>query len=114
MSVSSEARIVGFHIRVVVYMADIVGIGLPVRRTGMVRACLSFASYSGQPFGCNVYDVLESTVHKNRIVQIYEWFLELPVVIVLAVLWLAGAGIVGLCVLALYLCRVLLQAVVGT
>ena len=31
-----------------------------------------------------------------------EWFLELPVTIVLAVLWLAGAVLTGLFVLALY------------
>jgi hypothetical protein len=47
-------------------------------------------------------------------VQVYEWFLELPVAVVLMVLWLAGVGLVGLCALVLYLCWVLVRAVVGT
>jgi hypothetical protein len=33
----------------------------------------------------------------------YERFLELPVVVVLAVLWLLGGAIIGSCLLALYL-----------
>lgn len=32
----------------------------------------------------------------------YEWFLELPVPVVFAVLWLAGAALVVLCALTLY------------
>ena len=32
----------------------------------------------------------------------YAWFLELPVQIVLSVLWLAGVTLISLCVLALY------------
>jgi hypothetical protein len=44
--------------------------------------------------------------------QVYERFLELPVAVVLAVLWLAGAVIEVLCVLVLYLVgAALLQAV---
>jgi hypothetical protein len=42
-------------------------------------------------------------MRKGRIVRAYEWFLELPVTIVLVVLWLAGVGLVLLCALALYL-----------
>jgi hypothetical protein len=34
---------------------------------------------------------------------VYARFLELPVTLVLAVLWLAGAAFLGLCGLALYL-----------
>jgi hypothetical protein len=33
---------------------------------------------------------------------VYEWFLELPVPLILAVLWLAGAVLIGLCGAALY------------
>ena len=33
----------------------------------------------------------------------YERFLELPVVVVLAVLWLLGGAIIGSCLLAIYL-----------
>ncbi len=43
----------------------------------------------------------------------YEWFLELPVPIVLATLWLAGAILLGLCTLGLYLFWSLLRAVAG-
>ena len=32
----------------------------------------------------------------------YEWFLQLPVVIVLTVLWVVGAVLLGSCVLVLY------------
>jgi hypothetical protein len=53
-------------------------------------------------------------MRKGRIVRAYEWFLEMPVAVVLVVLWLAGIGLVGFCALALYLCWVLLRAVVGT
>ena len=51
-------------------------------------------------------------MRKGRIMRAYERFLELPVPIVLAILWLCGVGLVGLCVLALYLCWLLLRAVV--
>jgi hypothetical protein len=50
-------------------------------------------------------------VRKDRIVRAYEWFLELPVAIVFAVLWFAGLGLLGLCALALYSCWVLLRMV---
>ena len=39
---------------------------------------------------------------KEQIEQIYEWFLELPVAVVLAVMWLVGAMLLGSCALALY------------
>jgi hypothetical protein len=35
--------------------------------------------------------------------DVYTWFLELPVALVLAVLWLVGAVLLGLCGAALYL-----------
>ena len=41
---------------------------------------------------------------------VYEWFLELPVPVVLAVIWLVGAALIGLCGAALYFLWVLLQA----
>ena len=50
----------------------------------------------------------------GRIVRAYEWFLELPVTVVLVVLWLAGVGLVSLCALVLYLCWDLWRAVVGS
>jgi hypothetical protein len=50
---------------------------------------------------------------KGRIVRAYERFLELPVPIVLVVLWLAGVGLVVLCALVLYLCWDFLRALVG-
>ena len=48
-----------------------------------------------------MYDDLGVLIPKGRIVRAYEWFLELPVAVVLVVLWLAGVGLVGFCVLAL-------------
>jgi hypothetical protein len=42
---------------------------------------------------------------------VYERFLGLPVVMVLAVLWLAGAALLGACALALYLYMSLLAGV---
>ena len=35
--------------------------------------------------------------------RVYEGFLELPVALVLGVMWLAGAALVGLCALTFYL-----------
>jgi hypothetical protein len=35
--------------------------------------------------------------------QVYEWFLELPVPLVLVVLWLAGLVVLSLLALAFYL-----------
>ena len=43
--------------------------------------------------------------------RLYESFLEFPVPVVLALLWLAGIVLLGLCVAALYLYWLLLQAV---
>jgi hypothetical protein len=43
--------------------------------------------------------------------RLYESFLEFPVPVVLALLWLAGVVLLGLCVAALYLYWLLLQAV---
>jgi hypothetical protein len=42
------------------------------------------------------------TPYKWWVSRVYKWFLELPVTIVLAVLWLAGGVLVGLFALALY------------
>jgi hypothetical protein len=53
-------------------------------------------------------------MRKGRIVRAYERFLELPVMIVLVVLWLAGMGFVLLFALALYLSWIFLRAVVGS
>lgn len=40
--------------------------------------------------------------HASPLARAYERFLELPVPIVLAALWLAGAAFMGACGLALY------------
>ena len=42
------------------------------------------------------------TPYKWRVSRVYKWFLELPVAIVLAVLWLVGGVLVGMFALALY------------
>lgn len=55
-----------------------------------------------------------SSDRKGRIERAYEWFLELPVPIVLAVMWLTGIVLIALCALALYLCWSLLLQVTGT
>jgi hypothetical protein len=39
----------------------------------------------------------------SHVGQAYERFLELPVAVVLAVLWLVGAMLEGICALALFL-----------
>ena len=52
---------------------------------------------------------------KEEIGQIFERFLELPVAVVLAVLWVVGAVLEGACALALYLAGlVLVQTLAGT
>jgi hypothetical protein len=51
---------------------------------------------------------------KGWVSRAYQWFLELPVPIVLAVLWLAGVVLMGLFVLALYLVWLLLRVGAGT
>jgi len=43
----------------------------------------------------------------------YEWFLELPVLIVLAVLWVVGLVLEGLGVVALYQGGLVLSRLVG-
>jgi hypothetical protein len=64
-------------------------------------------------FGNRVYDDLGVFMCKGRVGRAYEWLLELPVVIVLVVLWAAGVGLVIFCALALYLCWILWRTVVG-
>ena len=50
---------------------------------------------------------------QGRIARPYEWFLDLPVPIVLAVMWLAGVGLISGGVLALYLFWLALEGVAG-
>jgi hypothetical protein len=50
--------------------------------------------------------------YKGSIEHLYEAFLELPVPVVLVILWLTGAMLLGLCAAALYWYWLLLQAVV--
>ena len=49
----------------------------------------------------------------GMIERAYAGFLELPVRVVLAVLWLTGAVLLGSCALALYLFWLLLRALAG-
>ncbi len=42
------------------------------------------------------------TPYKWRVSRVYKWILELPVAIVLAVLWLVGGVLVGMFALVLY------------
>ena len=51
----------------------------------------------------------------KREVRAYERFLGMPVWVVLASMWVAGAALLGSCVLALYMVgSMLVQAVVGS
>ncbi len=47
--------------------------------------------------------------HTPLLVRVYEQFLELPVLMVLAVMWLTGAALIGLFGQTLYLIWLLLQ-----
>jgi hypothetical protein len=51
--------------------------------------------------------------HKGRIGRAYERFWELPVPLVLVLLWLAGATLIGLCAAALSAYWLLLWAAAG-
>ena len=50
---------------------------------------------------------------EGRIVRTYEWFLELPVPLVLGVMWFIGVVLISLCALAPYSYWLALQAVAG-
>ncbi len=51
---------------------------------------------------------------RRVVLTAYEWFLRRPVVVVLAVLWLGGLTLMGLCALALYLAgSVLMRMLAG-
>jgi hypothetical protein len=61
--------------------------------------------------------LMESTTkHDTPLGRIYVWFLELPVPIVLAVMWIVGVALISVCGLGLYRLLyyswLLLQAVV--
>jgi hypothetical protein len=51
--------------------------------------------------------------HQGRLVRSYEWFLELPVPILLGAMWLAGVGLISACVLVLYLLWLAMERVLG-
>ena len=51
--------------------------------------------------------------HKGKTKRAYERFWELPVPLVLVLLWLAGAALVGLCAAALYAYWLLLRMAAG-
>jgi hypothetical protein len=50
---------------------------------------------------------------QGRAIRAYKWFLELPVPLVLGVMWLAGVGLMGVGVLVLYLFWLALKGVAG-
>jgi len=50
---------------------------------------------------------------KGFVSKAYERFLESPVPLVIAVLWLMGVALIGLCALAFYLLWSLLQPTAG-
>jgi hypothetical protein len=45
--------------------------------------------------------------------RVYRRLLELPVAIVLSILWLAGSALLGLCFLSLYLLWLVLSGLIG-
>jgi hypothetical protein len=51
--------------------------------------------------------------HDLPLALVYEWFLALPVPIVLAAMWLAGVAFISVCGLALYYLWLSLQAIAG-
>jgi len=52
-------------------------------------------------------------MRRGQIERAYKRFWELPVLVVLLILWLAGAALVGLCALAFYLSWLVVRALVG-
>jgi hypothetical protein len=54
-----------------------------------------------------------STPFSRRIARAYERFLGMPVLVVLAVMWVAGAVLLGSCALALYMVGSLLVRVIA-
>jgi len=53
------------------------------------------------------------SMRNYRIERAYGRFLELPVPVVLVVLWLAGMSLTGLCALIFYVCWHLLRMLIG-
>jgi hypothetical protein len=50
---------------------------------------------------------------QGRLARSYEWFLELPVPIVLGAMWLAGVGLTSVGVIVLYLLWLALERALG-
>jgi hypothetical protein len=55
----------------------------------------------------------EAKKHQGRLSRSYEWFLELPVPVVLGTMWLAGVGLISVGVLVLYLLWLALERALG-
>ncbi len=68
---------------------------------------------AGAAAGAVTFDRPSNGKPEGRIGQAYEWFLELPVRLLIAVMWLAGAAIIGLGGVAFYLLWSLLWRVAG-
>jgi hypothetical protein len=55
----------------------------------------------------------EEKKHQGRLLRSYEWFLELPVPVVLVTMWLTVVGLTSVGVLVLYLSWLAMERVVG-
>lgn len=53
-------------------------------------------------------------MRRNKAQRVYERILELPVPVVLGIMWLTGAALAGLGVLVLYFLWLLLRTLAGT
>lgn len=84
-----------------------------VRERSAGLEILTHADVSVLPEGPAGAEDRSSGKRAGRIGRAYERFLELPVPIVLAVLWAVGAAVLGSCAAALYLFLSLLLALVA-
>jgi hypothetical protein len=84
----------------------------------LLKNCYCCADNEGMidPSKPTEQDVLMGNKRKSRkrIARAYEWFLNLPVPVVLAALWLAGVALISLSILALYLFWLALKGVAGS
>ena len=55
----------------------------------------------------------EAKNNQGRLYRSYEWFLELPVSVVLGTMWLGGVGLISVGVLVLYLLWLALERALG-
>jgi hypothetical protein len=60
-----------------------------------------------------MWNIPKKQRRESAIARAYAWFLELPIPIVLATMWLAGATLISVCGLVLYFLWLSLQTVAG-